>query len=54
MGSTVLGNDGKRLFAEGQASRGQLSRFDAQTKQFLPFLGGISAQGVVSRKTASR
>jgi hypothetical protein len=26
--------------------RGELSRFDSKTKQFQPFLGGISAQGV--------
>jgi Tol biopolymer transport system component len=30
--------------------RGELSRFDTRTKQFLPFLGGISAQGVTFSK----
>ena len=44
-GRPILSNDGKSIFAEGQAKRGELSRFDAQTKQFVPFLGGISAQG---------
>ena len=31
----------------GIKPRGELSRFDSKSKQFLPFLGGISAQGVV-------
>jgi Tol biopolymer transport system component len=30
--------------------RGELSRFDSKTKRFQPFLGGISAQGVVFSK----
>ena len=34
----------------GLSPRGELSRFDSKTKQFLPFLGGISAQGVVFSK----
>ena len=43
----VPGKDGKKIFAEGVIPRGELSRFDAQSKRFLPFLGGISA-GCVS------
>jgi Tol biopolymer transport system component/predicted Ser/Thr protein kinase len=43
----VPGKDGKTIFAEGMTPRGELSRFDAQSKRFLPFLGGISA-GCVS------
>ena len=39
-------NDGKKIFAEGVIHRGELSRFDTQTKQFQPFLGGKSVQGV--------
>ena len=42
----VPSKDGSRIFALGLSPRGELSRFDSQTKQFQPFLGGISAQGV--------
>lgn len=42
----IPGKDGKTIFAAGITVRGQLSRFDARSKQFQPFLGGISAQGV--------
>ena len=46
----IPGSDGKSIFAEGIVSRGQLSRYDATAKQFQPFLGGISAQGVTFSK----
>jgi DNA-binding winged helix-turn-helix (wHTH) protein/Tol biopolymer transport system component len=49
-GRPFPGKDGKTIFAEGQTPRGELSRFDPKTKQFQPFLGGISAQGVVFSK----
>lgn len=42
----IPGKDGKSILAEGIKARGQLSRFDANAKEFRPFLGGISAQGV--------
>jgi len=42
----VLGKDGKTIFTGGDTQRGELSRFDVQTRQFTPFLGGISADGV--------
>ena len=42
----IPGKDGKTIFAAGITVRGELSRFDAKSKQFQPFLGGISAQGV--------
>jgi DNA-binding winged helix-turn-helix (wHTH) protein/Tol biopolymer transport system component len=45
-GSPVPGKDGSRIFAVGLSPRGELSRFDSKTKQFQPFLGGISAQGI--------
>jgi DNA-binding winged helix-turn-helix (wHTH) protein/WD40 repeat protein len=45
-GGPVPSKDGSRIFALGLSPRGELSRFDAKTKQFQPFLGGISAQGV--------
>jgi eukaryotic-like serine/threonine-protein kinase len=35
--------DGKKLFVQGMQPRGELVRYDAASKQFLPFLGGISA-----------
>jgi Tol biopolymer transport system component/DNA-binding winged helix-turn-helix (wHTH) protein len=40
------GKDGKKIFAEGVTPRGELVRFDPQTKQFQSFLGGISAEYV--------
>ncbi len=45
-GGPVPSKDGSRIFALGLSPRGELSRFDSKTKQFQPFLGGISAQGV--------
>jgi Tol biopolymer transport system component/DNA-binding winged helix-turn-helix (wHTH) protein len=48
--SLVAGKDAKKIYAEGETPRGELSRFDAQTKHFLPFLGGISAGCVAFSK----
>ena len=42
-GDPAPGKDAKKIFAEGKTPRGELFRYDAQTKHFLPFLGGISA-----------
>jgi eukaryotic-like serine/threonine-protein kinase len=42
----IPGKDGKTVFSAGITLRGELSRFDPQTKQFQPFLGGISAEFV--------
>jgi Tol biopolymer transport system component len=39
--------DGKTIFALGTRERGELVRYDATTKQFVPFMGGISATDVV-------
>lgn len=39
----VPGKDARKIYAEGSTLRGQLSRYDAQARRFLPFLGGISA-----------
>ena len=36
--------DGKKLFMIGQTYRGELTRYDAKSGQFVPFLGGISAE----------
>jgi Tol biopolymer transport system component len=38
--------DGKRLFVVGQQSRGELMRYDSASRQFVPFLSGISAEGL--------
>src|SRR6267143_576849 len=37
---------GRKLFVQGTQPRGELVRYDAATKQFVPFLGGISASDV--------
>ena len=46
----VPGRNGKKLFATGLTRRGQLTRFDSQSKQFQPYLGGISADLVAFSK----
>ena len=38
--------DGKTIFAVAGYARGELERYDARTKAFVSFLGGISAQDV--------
>jgi Tol biopolymer transport system component/predicted Ser/Thr protein kinase len=38
--------DGKKLFVQGMQPHGELVRYDAAAKQFVPFLGGISASDV--------
>jgi len=38
--------DGKKIFAVAVQPRGQLVRYDGKSHQFLPFLSGISADGV--------
>jgi Tol biopolymer transport system component len=46
--------DGKKIFAVGMTPRGELTRYDPRTRQFQPFLKGISAEGVAfSRDGAS-
>jgi eukaryotic-like serine/threonine-protein kinase len=42
----VPSKDGKKVFAVGMLARGELNRYDAKSKQFLPFLSGISADYV--------
>jgi Tol biopolymer transport system component/DNA-binding winged helix-turn-helix (wHTH) protein len=44
--SPVPGKDGKTIFASGVTPHGELIRFDAQSRQFKPFLAGISADFV--------
>jgi len=38
--------DGKKIFAVGSQRRSELVRYDAKSAQFIPYLGGVSAQGV--------
>jgi serine/threonine protein kinase/Tol biopolymer transport system component len=38
--------DGKRLFVTGQQLRGELMRYDSESRQFVTFLSGISAEGL--------
>ena len=42
----IPSKDGKKIYANGVTSRGELVRFDSISKRFLPFLGGISAEFV--------
>ncbi len=49
-GPPLPGKDGKTIFSLGTTARGELSRYDAQAKQLIPFLGGISAQGLTFSK----
>jgi len=38
--------DGKTIFALGTARRAELIRYDQRTRKFIPFLAGISAEGL--------
>jgi Tol biopolymer transport system component/DNA-binding winged helix-turn-helix (wHTH) protein len=49
-GVPIPSKDGKKIFAEGTSRHGELSRFDAKSGQFHPFLRGISAEGVAFSK----
>ena len=42
--------DGKHLVVAGRDDRGELVRYDAASKQVLPYLGGISAHHVAFSK----
>lgn len=44
--SPLPGKDGKKLFVVGALARGELTRYDAKSATFAPFLSGISADGV--------
>jgi WD40 repeat protein len=43
-GAPVPSRDGGRIFARGVNLRGELMRFDKQSRQFQPYLEGISAE----------
>ena len=38
--------DGKRIFTTGWQPRSEVARYDTKSKQFLPYLDGISAEGL--------
>jgi DNA-binding winged helix-turn-helix (wHTH) protein/Tol biopolymer transport system component len=40
--AATASNDGKQIFAVGQSLRGELNIYDAATREFRPFLGGMS------------
>jgi eukaryotic-like serine/threonine-protein kinase len=44
--SPLPSKDGKKLFVVGILARGELTRYDTKSAEFLPFLSGISADGV--------
>jgi Tol biopolymer transport system component len=44
LASPVPSADGKKLFVVGRTFRGELMRFDLKSGQYVPFLGGISAE----------
>ena len=46
----IPSKDGKKLFVTAGQPRGELERFYAGTKAFVPYLGGISAQDVAYTK----
>ena len=46
IGLPVPSHDGKRLFVVGGEVRGELVGYDAKSQQWVPYLGGMSAEGV--------
>ena len=44
--NSAITPDGKKLLVQGLQSRGELVRYDAGSKQFLPFLGGVAITDV--------
>jgi eukaryotic-like serine/threonine-protein kinase len=44
LGPPLPSADGKKLFVVGRAFRGELVRYDLKSGQFVPFLGGVSAE----------
>ena len=46
----VPSHDGNKLFSLGIRYRGELVRYDERAKEFVPFLGGMSVDGVTFSK----
>jgi eukaryotic-like serine/threonine-protein kinase len=49
-GPPVPSRDGRRLFAVGTHPRGELARLDPRSREFVPYLSGLSAEGVAFSK----
>jgi Tol biopolymer transport system component len=45
-GVPVVSKDGKKIFFVGTQSNAELSVYDSRLHEFVPYLGGISAEGV--------
>jgi Tol biopolymer transport system component/DNA-binding winged helix-turn-helix (wHTH) protein len=43
---TAFSRDGKNVYSSGMTPKGELVRYDAKSKQLVPYLGGISAEYV--------
>ena len=41
--SSMPSRDGKKIFAVAEQARAELQRYDSKTKNFVPYLSGISA-----------
>jgi eukaryotic-like serine/threonine-protein kinase len=50
LSSPLPSKDGKKLLVIGRTYRGELRRYDSATHQFVPFLGGISAEYIAFSK----
>ena len=46
--------DGRQIFAIGKSDRAEVIRFDAHTNQFVPYLSGISAEGLAFSRDGQR
>src|SRR5215472_4145078 len=42
--------DGKQIFAVGKSPQAEVIRYDVHTRQFVPYLSGISAEGLAFSK----
>jgi len=42
-GNLAISPDGKKLFVAASQGRGELVRYDAKSKQFVPYPSGINA-----------
>jgi dipeptidyl aminopeptidase/acylaminoacyl peptidase len=52
--SPLPGSDGKTIFFIGSTPRGELVRYDVQKRMFVPYLPGLSADGLVFSRDGSR
>jgi Tol biopolymer transport system component len=45
-GDPLPSKDGKKIFAIGEQAHGELMRYESKSRQFVPYLSAISAEGV--------